>query len=171
MHATATLMLAAVEHGWFVKDVAAAAGLSAGTASERINDARRRRGDTPTGLALDRPTPVRGALAELAAPVEEREWLSRAEAAAFLDVAPNTIQSLYRAGLLPNSRSLTGTWRVYLRADLERVKAGPRKGLYLDWLAMRGVIAQQVGQGPSKWEAPRPATWALPAVTYRTFPP
>ena len=143
VHATATLMLAAVEHGWLVKDVAAAVGLSPGTASRRINDARRRRGDAPTGLALDRPAPVRGALAELATPVEKREWLSRGEAAAYLDVAPDTIQSLYRAGLLPNSRSLTGTWRVYLRADLERVRDGPRKGPYLDRAALRAVITSE----------------------------
>ena len=133
-------MLAAVEHGWLVKDVAAAVNLSPGTASKRINDARRRRGDAPTGLALDRPAPVRGVLAELATPVEEREWLSRAEAAALLDVAPRTIQDLHADGLLPNSRTLTGTWRVYLRADLERVRSGPRKGVYLDRAALRASL-------------------------------
>ena len=84
-------------------------------------------------------TRSRAAATRSAPPADQRD---RAEAAALLDVAPRTIQDLHTDGLLPNSRTLTGTWRVYLRADLERVKAGPRKGLYLDRAALRAGLAE-----------------------------
>lgn len=62
---TGVLMFAAVEAGWKVTDTARVMDLGLSTASNRVRDARARRGDAPGGLLVEEPADVRAPLDEL----------------------------------------------------------------------------------------------------------
>jgi hypothetical protein len=88
-------------------------------------------------------------LAELRTPVEQREWLSLSEAARHLRSSRRTIHGWNEAGLLPNTREPAKGSRLYLRADLDRVRHAPRRGAkQIDRKALLARIrGSSVGQG------------------------
>jgi hypothetical protein len=110
IHANSRLMLAAVNAGWQVSEIAAVMGLSRHAASKRVQAARREVGaDDLAGLAIPapppRPVPV-SPLAILRTPVETRDWLSAPEAMALAGISFRTLTGWRRHGLLPNTRWL-----------------------------------------------------------------
>ncbi len=130
--ANSRLMLAAVNAGWMVSEVAVAMGLNRHAASKRIQHARRVFGsDDLAGLDVPppppRPIPV-SPLAILHTPVETRDWLSAPEAMRLAGISFGTLTAWRRHGLLPNTRWLNRAQALYARSDLERVMAAPHTG-------------------------------------------
>jgi hypothetical protein len=126
--ATSRLLLACMAAGWRVHELASVLGLRHATASARIAAARRR--EVPLdGLRVPAP-PSRPASprAILGTPLGQREWLTLREASRHAAVSVHTVRLWRRAGLLPNCHWLTPTMPLYLRADLDRVRAAPRRG-------------------------------------------
>jgi len=123
---TAHLLMACIDAGWRIHEIAPLLRLKRTTASKRVEVARQR-GVSGAGFNVPpapRKPPSRPKI--LAVPAEEREWLTAPEAAQLADVDRSTIPRWDRAGALPN------TWRVidrrplYLRADVLRLAQAPR---------------------------------------------
>lgn len=124
--ATARLLVAAVDAGWTMTEIAPVAGLKRSTAQRRAAVARARGAD---GRGLNVPlAPTRTATRPevLAAPRGEREWLTAPEAAELAGVDRSTIARWRRAGVLPNTWWITTTRPLYLRADILRLARAPR---------------------------------------------
>ncbi|WP_375477533.1 helix-turn-helix domain-containing protein [uncultured Jatrophihabitans sp.] len=117
-------MLAAVNGGWTVTELAAVVGLKRHAASKRVNFARRASGPA-LGVDVPAPLPVPERLAILEQPLGEREWFSTREAWQYADVSEHTVHNWLRQGLLPNTDRLGGSFLI-LRADLDRVTRAPR---------------------------------------------
>lgn len=140
--ATGSLMLAAVEAGWTRTEIGAALGMNHQTVSARVVAARALYGDAKPALMVDAPLDrPPNPLAVLRQPVDEREWLTRLEAAEFLGCDPSSIRNWLAEGLLPNTQRPNGKKHLFLRADLQRIRNAPRyKGHGVDYRALRAQI-------------------------------
>jgi hypothetical protein len=110
-------MLACIEAGWRIHEVADELGLKPSAAQMRIQTARDR-GVTTDGLgvpAAPRRPPTRAE--QLVAPVEEREWLTATEAGDLVGVGKSTIARWRRLGLLQHTLYADQPRPLYLRAD------------------------------------------------------
>jgi excisionase family DNA binding protein len=119
-------MLACVEAGWRINELADELELKRTAAQARVQTARDR-GITTVGLdvpAAPRRRPTRAD--QLALPVDEREWLTATEAAELAGVGKSTIPRWLRLGLLPHTQYADRPRPLYLRADVLRVMAAPR---------------------------------------------
>ena len=142
--ATGALLLAASNQGWSITAMAVELGTKPGTATARVLAARARlRVDTEVVVVDPSPKRLRAdpARTRLDTPVEQREWLTSAEAVEVAGVSVSTIQNWLRAGLLPNTQR--GPRRhLYLRADLLRVGRVPRHNEHgASYAALREQIA------------------------------
>jgi hypothetical protein len=122
---TADLLLAAVSQGWHAAELGREIGIEAKAAQKRVAAARERYGDSRPALAVPEPPKRPKALDILKTPIEDREWLSLPEASAYTGRSCETIKKWRRLGLLPNTHTVTPTWKLYLRADLKRVMRAP----------------------------------------------
>ena len=138
VRATTLLVVGARAEGWMVTELAGALGLKVATLRKRLESIE---AAPPTGgLAITPPAPTMPAPP---LPVEQREWLATAEAAAAAVVTSEAIAQWYRAGLLPNTQRRGKVQLRYARSDLERVLAAPRHGRRgVSWAAVRVEIAQ-----------------------------
>jgi hypothetical protein len=119
-------MLGAVNEGWRIIDLARVLDLDSSAARKRVQSARERYGDVRPALVVpEPPRPLPKAFDVLKTPVEDREWLSLAEAIACTDHSTETIKQWRRLGLLPNTDRVGPNWLLYLRADLKRVLTAP----------------------------------------------
>jgi hypothetical protein len=159
--ATSRLMLACVAAGWRVHELAQVMGMQHATASARIAAARRRQHPLEGLRVPAPPSRAAGPLAILGTPTFQREWLTLREASKHAAVSVHTVRLWRRAGLLPNCRWLTPTLPVYLRADLDRVRAAPRRGkVGVDRAALLTAIHTAPTPHPSSPQPP-----AAPAVS------
>lgn len=112
------------------------------TVAARVATARKLYGDAVPGLMVDAPLDrPPDPLAVLRQPVNQREWLTRAEAAEFLGCDPFSIRNWLAAGLLPNTQRPNGKKHLFLRADLQRIRNAPRyRGHGVDYRALRAQI-------------------------------
>lgn len=126
--ATSVLLLAAIDAGWQQLELARALGMKLGTVHKRIQSARQSHPDG-TGVVVDAPLDRPPApLAVLRRPVDQRGWLTVTEAAAYLGKDPETVRNWLNRGVLPNTDRRVANRHLYLRADLDRVMAAPRRG-------------------------------------------
>jgi hypothetical protein len=140
---TAALMLAMIDAGWSAASIGRVAGLEGATVRARVRAARQRYDGEVPAIVVDEPLRSSPRLAALRQPLADRQWLSLAEAAEFAGRSVETIRLWRRSGLLPNSRPMTSTWIVYLRADIKRVLASPTNGRRgVDRRALLQSIAQ-----------------------------
>ncbi|WP_375491976.1 hypothetical protein [uncultured Jatrophihabitans sp.] len=147
IRANSRLMLAAVNAGWQVTEIAAAMGLERHAASKRVQAARREYGSAElVGVDVPQaPPPQRtvkpSPLEILHTPVETRDWLSAPEAMALAVISFGALTAWRKHGLLPNTRWLNPTQALYARGDLELVMAAPRTGRGVDHAAVLEQIA------------------------------
>jgi hypothetical protein len=117
-------MLAAVQAGWQITQLAPAASFKRHTASKRVV-ATRERGLHPRGIDVP-PVPQgpRSPLAVLRKPIKDRGWL-RVRDALLAGVSKETVHNWRHAGRLPHSKRIHTTIVLYLRAELLRVTRVP----------------------------------------------
>jgi len=124
---TTRVLIAALDAGWRISEVATIAGLKRTTAEKRV-EAARRRGLDGSGIDVPAPPasppPSRPSL--LRVPAAEREWLTASEAARMAGVDRSTIARWSRAGVLPNTWWIVPSRPLYLRADVIRLLKEPR---------------------------------------------
>lgn len=126
--ATTRLLLACTDAGWRIFELAPELGLNASTARARTANARARGIEAVGGLRIP-PAPLRRLTRAdiIRAPVDDREWLTTAEAAALTGKSAGTVARWRRVGVLPNTYWTTPGHPLYLRADLERVLREPSR--------------------------------------------
>jgi hypothetical protein len=82
-------------------------------------------------------------------PVDQREWLTIAEASELAGVAARSLSQWWRAGLMPATHRVGKHRLLYSRTDIERVMSAARHGhVGVSWSAVRAAIATEKARRP-----------------------